>query len=195
MFSGDKHNRNTPPKILAASLFVCLFLFTYKVLTYKDSHSKSLEVQRKVSVSTYDIIIVTRIHGKSTSVLPSPEEVITRVSSFLEYGGHVLICLDIGESFQNEIYVLRIKQILTNSSLSSQIELVIVSPWGRFVSALNSAVIIAKDLRYKFVCFQSLELSVTASAAHSIIALIESDTLVVGYCFKLCWHARIYQCL
>jgi hypothetical protein len=166
---------NTPRKILAASLIMCMFVFTSKLLANIEYPTGS-----RFSVSFDDIVIVTRIHGKSANSLPQPEVVLAKVSAFLAYSRRVLICIDIGESNQNEVYIKAIQERLNHSNISSQVQIVTISPWGRFVSALNSAVIVAKDLHFKFICFQSLELSISLTAVQFILSLIDSKTLVIG---------------
>ncbi|GBG30455.1 Hypothetical Protein FCC1311_066742 [Hondaea fermentalgiana] len=76
-----------------------------------------------------------------------------------------------------------------------QVHVLPVSPWGKFVPALNALTSFAANHGFKYICFQSLEVDVPPDVIRALVAQLQlGDTLVAGaafpndHLFSSGWH-------
>lgn len=84
-----------------------------------------------------------------------------------------------------ERYMTKVTTMLHHEGLADKAVLMPVSPWGRFTTALNAAVVRAMDGGYDVIAFQSLEFRVSPAVVTTLLAFMAPDaggarTLVVG---------------
>ena len=71
----------------------------------------------------------------------------------------------------------KIAAMLHHEGLASKTVLMPVSPWGRFTTALNAALVKAVDGGYDVVAYQSLEFRVSPAAVTQLLAfMVPGDT-------------------
>lgn len=130
-------------RLLAISLFST---FSLLWLAFQRNNDK-ISHEEIVLLNTYsDIVVVTRIHGINSQRIANSSEVISTITSFLEYSGYVFICVGIGDDCEYISYVADLNLAIENANLSSQVKVIPITPWGGFVSSLNAGILKAKSM-------------------------------------------------
>ena len=108
------------------------------------------------SLAEKKIIVITRIHARSSSSLAEVNSIDMFVKSIKSYASHVLICIDTGDTFKssNTKYIEGVEEYLKSNNMADFVTILGISPWGKFTSALNAAVVRAADMGYELICFQ-----------------------------------------
>eukprot|EP00536_Pseudo-nitzschia_multiseries_P018347 jgi/Psemu1/328806/estExt_fgenesh1_pg.C_24120001 len=131
------------------------------------------------------LVIATRLHlGRASS--PPAEETTRRIvvnlkgiadnaSLIEEYAVEVLIAVDATPRLEGYDYVRAVRSALedcssnTSSNTNSNIHVLPVTPWGKFVPALNSLVLHAKaDLQADLIMFVSAEVNLACSTVRTL---------------------------
>lgn len=182
---GDKPN---------ATIF---FTFTFIFLFHRwllSSQSTIANEKTNVEISDVDLntisyntklVVITRIHAKSASSLPPPSSIYSFIINTLKYSQHVIICIDAGKFLGDMNYISSLQAILSQYSLTETVDIIPITPWGHFTSALNIGVIRAKELNFNFVCFQSFEVKISNNSVKRLLQIAsENNTLLVGPAFS-----------
>jgi hypothetical protein len=191
---------------LAASLLVGLGVVLYSMLfTRADplrgggldlarvrQHRQDLESGREKR----RILAVTRVHKANAAAMASEESVVEFVRNSAAYATSVLVCVSVDACTPNPVYshlslsqlgnpnvgeleryMTKIAAMLHHEGLASKTVLMPVSPWGRFTTALNAALVKAVDGGYDVVAYQSLEFRVSPAAVTQLLAfMVPGDT-------------------
>eukprot|EP00606_Chrysophyceae_sp_TOSAG23-5_P000198 GSChrysophyteH2.ASY1.ANO1.495.1 assembled CDS len=148
-----------------------------------DLHSLvSAEPDDDNSTSYLDgFTVVTRIHTTSAGKIVDADKVRDFVDSVLEYAEKVIVCVGFRHTKKYKEYIFSLQKTLDPRTIA-RVVLLPVSPWGRFTSALNSAIVRAMDEQYRYIAFQSLEFRVPVEAVRKLLLQMQADRnlLVVG---------------
>lgn len=120
------------------------------------------------------VLVVFRIHGQNSSLLPAIECVRDALVSSLLYATHILVCIDAEPS-----YIAQLSEIA--ATYIDKISIQCINPWGKFTFALNVALKYAVDNIYPLIMFQSLEVRVGADkVARLMNSFKDGNVCVVG---------------
>lgn len=125
---------------------------------------------------TRKILAVTRVHKGSATQMSSKENVLEFVKNSAAYASSVLVCLGNPNAPELDKYMQEVRTLLQREGLSDKTQLLPVSPWGRFTTALNAAVVKAVDGGYDVIAFQSLEFRVNPDAVNKLLSFMPMDT-------------------
>jgi len=131
------------------------------------------------------LVIGTRIHLGNASVPPSDEELETTISSFLSTvscSGAIRAAIAVDPIEKIKGYDLPSTVKSTVEKLRSEIEIDIfpVSPWGKFVPALNALVAWGCTNQAEQILFISAETALTAESIGALRSHMDENTLVAG---------------
>lgn len=129
------------------------------------------------TVTSQRVLVATRIHKAYPSAkMVSIEKVMDFVESQATDVQAILICVGIDDNSADK-YLARLKTALADNQ---RVVIQHVKPWGRFVHALNAAVLYAKINRFSVVQFTSLETRLSDRARHTLLEHLGDDVLVAG---------------
>jgi hypothetical protein len=148
-------------KVFASVAAICLSTaFLYLVLQKeKDKTIADTTIlppnSDLTSASTESVLIVTRVHMKKASSMPSPQNVVDFVAHSHSYATKILICVGADDDAILQEYIKSVNASLSAMSLPlGKVHLVPVKPWGYFVHPLNVAVQFAQDNHCPLIAFQ-----------------------------------------
>ncbi|KAG7351300.1 hypothetical protein IV203_010660 [Nitzschia inconspicua] len=143
------------------------------------------------------LIIASRLHLGRASSPPSNDDIqkiftnlgSMAISAEQEYmEASVLLAVDGTPKIEGYSYVETVKSLLVeDSKMQSKIEILPVTPWGKFVPALNSLVLYAKS-KYDadLILFASAEVQASASTISTLCqhVLDSNDVIAAGAALK-----------
>lgn len=147
------------------------------------------------------LVIASRLHLGRASSAPSKEHiqkildnlgsmalsVEQKQNNMLQ--ASVLIAVDATTKIEGYDYVESIQSVLAqDSTWQSKIEILPVTPWGKFVPALNALVLHAKSvLEADVIMFVSAEVEATSSTIHTLCEHVmdsSNEVIVAGAALK-----------
>jgi hypothetical protein len=143
------------------------------------------------------LVIASRLHLGRANSPPSDEQIQkilenlgTMAASIDQYEASVVIAVDASPKIKNYDYVKAIRNVLTSmKNPSTSIEILPVTPWGKFVPALNALVLYAKSqLNADLLMFASAEVSASTSTVSKLCQHVTADdkenVIVAGAAMK-----------
>ena len=153
------------------------------------------KMSNRSQAQTSSVVFATRIHLGHAKTPPSPQDLQRTVSSFLSWASscgaqRAAIAVDPAPKIEGYDLVQAVKEARdahyakegeSNSPLV-MCDVVPVTPWGKFVPALNALVSWAATTAdgASYIMFASAETSVTPSSVQILIDAVDDDTLVAG---------------
>lgn len=138
------------------------------------------------------------MHLGNALITPSAEDLASKIASFRNFcrescqGASGVIAVDATPKIENYDLVAVVTEIC--AKLDERIHVLPVTPWGEFVSALNSMIIYArKRLHADRIMFISAETAADPENIQQLLTHLEPDTLVVGA--RLPGHAFRGECV
>ncbi|CAJ1946266.1 unnamed protein product [Cylindrotheca closterium] len=131
------------------------------------------------------VMIATRLHlGKATSP-PTAEKLASLVTSFGQMAEAVensipVIAVDSTSKIEGYDYPTAIRQALATTAGTSKIQILPVTPWGKFTPALNALVTYAVEVDCGLIMFCSAEIKAPKEAIEKLCRHVDIDTLVAG---------------
>ena len=127
------------------------------------------------------LVIATRLHLGNASSPPSDEKLKGILENFERLGSLVehtlpVIAVDATPKIDKYDYVDTIRSLLPNES---KIEILPVTPWGKFVSALNALVLYAIHQQADKIMFVSAEVKVSANSIQTLCQQLDNDDTVI----------------
>ena len=141
------------------------------------------------------LVIATRLHLGRISSIPSDEtikSIITNLKAIADnhslaedYATEVVIAVDATPKIKNYDYVESVRSALrvNDTDISnSNIHILPVTPWGKFVPALNSLLLFANNqLKADFIMFISAEVNLSSSTVSTLCQhVIEDENVIVA---------------
>mmetsp|Transcript_4133 Transcript_4133/g.9351 ORF Transcript_4133/g.9351 Transcript_4133/m.9351 type:complete len:274 (+) Transcript_4133:153-974(+) len=142
------------------------------------------------------LVIATRLHlGRASS--PPPEEKILSIVSNLkkiaddptlieDYRTEVLIAVDASPKIEGYDYVEAVKSALKfcqstdGDNASNNIHILPVTPWGKFVPALNALILHAKTrIEADLIMFISAEVNFSSATVHTLCQNVTENNNVI----------------
>lgn len=132
-----------------------------------------------------ELIVASRLHFNEAQ----KEDIdINKLGAFLRSALSISndVVIAVGASQET---IVKLQQLVTAvqktcQSSTAQVHILPVSPWGKFIPALNALVSFAANHNFKYICFQSLEVTVAPEVVRCLTAQFElGDTLVAGAAF------------
>jgi hypothetical protein len=139
-----------------------------------------------------NLVIATRLHLGNATSPPPQEKLNTIVAHFLAFcqrcnASHAAIAVDATPRVEGYDFVQAVQSAAHDASFSMEephppIQVLPVTPWGRFVFALNALIrYAAVDCQAQFILFVSAETDASASSVSTLIRHADDDaTLVAG---------------
>lgn len=141
--------------ICLSTAFLFFFLQKEKEKTIADITILPSKNSAATSASTESVLVVTRVHMKKASSMPSPQSVVDFVAHSHSYATKILICVGADDDAILLEYIKSVNASLSAMSLPiGKVHLVPVKPWGYFVHPLNVAVQFAQDNSCPLIAFQ-----------------------------------------
>mmetsp|Transcript_27833 Transcript_27833/g.31813 ORF Transcript_27833/g.31813 Transcript_27833/m.31813 type:complete len:259 (-) Transcript_27833:305-1081(-) len=128
-----------------------------------------------------NLVIATRLHLANASAPPADEKYGHMMGKFCEFSSsckaqHTYVAVDAEHKFDDYDLVETIKRF----SASSSMKIIPVTPWGKFVTALNSIIISASKAGATHCLFCSAETNASSESISVLMEHMDEDTLVVG---------------
>jgi hypothetical protein len=138
-----------------------------------------------------NLVIATRLHLGNATSPPTREKLNTIVKHFLAFckrcdASHAAIAVDATPRVEGYDYVQAVQSAAHDASISMEephppIHVLPVTPWGKFVFALNALIrFAAVDCQAQFILFVSAETEASASSVSTLIRHTDDATLVAG---------------
>jgi hypothetical protein len=144
-------------------------------------------------VSPENLAVGTRLHLGSASAPPSDEKYKELMQTFSDFATsfgaqHIFVAVDATPKFDNYSLVDVIRSVTTNPDITSgnsttaspTVEVIPVTPWNKFVPALNAIVSKAASLRASHCLFCSAETKTSPESVLELLEYLDDDTLVAG---------------
>jgi hypothetical protein len=144
---------------------VALYLYVLKNIFFPSSTSSlkdsgkgedTISDQNSVDQASRSLLVATRVHMKSASVMPNPELIVQFILSTQRYANGIVVCVG-AEEYNDIVSYIDSAQLLMkqNSNIDmSSVYFLPVYPWGYFVTALNAAIQYAQDHNFDLIAFQ-----------------------------------------
>ena len=183
--------------------------------------NKALAITDKISKSSKNLAIATRIHLGKSSQPPEQSKLNRTVTSFITFCSQlqsstksklsVAIAVDSEEKIKGYDLSKAIEEAIDFGQQQQQqqqqqdrihIDIVKVSPWGNFIPALNALVSWAANVTLEdtdsssdspLLLFVSAETHMTTSSVHSLCGHMDSSTLVAGARLQGHMHAHVHD--
>lgn len=137
------------------------------------------------------LVVATRLHLGNATAPPDTEKLDNIVKNFLQFSkdchaSHAAIAVDATPKVAGYDYVQAVKSSAHDASFSMEephppLEVLPVTPWGRFVPALNALIrYAAVDCNAQLILFVSAETQASASSVAMLVNQVDSSTLVAG---------------
>lgn len=137
------------------------------------------------------LVVATRLHMGNATSPPSREKLNEIVKNFLNFckscnASHAAIAVEATPKVKGYDYVQAVESAAHNASFSMEeahppIKVLPVTPWGKFVPALNALIrYAAVDCNAQLVLFVSVETDASASSISTLIRQTDDTTLVSG---------------
>jgi hypothetical protein len=133
------------------------------------------------TTSTSRVLVATRIHGQETTAATPFDGAKLRafLRSAVGYADAVAVAVEVADVFHPNLLVA--VQDVAKEFGDCAIDVLPVTPWGRFVPALNAALAFALQRDFSHILFLSLEMDLTPPAFRALFANFDpADDLVVG---------------
>jgi len=138
-----------------------------------------------------NLVIATRLHLGNATAPPDQEKLDKTVKTFLQLctdckATHCAIAVDAAPKVQGYDYVQAVRSSAHDASFSMEephpaLEVLPVTPWGKFVPALNALIrYAAVDCQAQLIMFVSAETEASATSISMLVNEVDSSTLVVG---------------
>lgn len=140
-------------------------------------------------VSKMKLVIASRLHLGRASSPPSQDHIhkilenLARMAESLENNMEtsVLVAVDATPTLDNYNYVETVQSALSRSDFRCDIQIVPVTPWGKFVPALNALVLHAKSqLNADLIMFVSAEVHASAETIQTLCQHVTSERNVIA---------------
>jgi len=155
------------------------------------------------SSSSSSLAIATRLHLGQASLPPPTSQLHKTLSSFAQVASnigatHAVVAVDSEEKLEGYDLLEEVtkicqslndsdndndnsSEICTSSSLKTKIHVLPVTPWGKFVPALNAIVTWCANHKCQYLLFASAEVQLTQEVLNVLISKMDIEsTLVVG---------------
>ena len=155
------------------------------------------------SSSSSSLAIATRLHLGQASLPPPTSQLHKTLSSFAQVASnigatHAVVAVDSEEKLEGYDLLEEVtkicqslndsdndndnsSEICTSSSLKTKIHVLPVTPWGKFVPALNAIVSWCANHKCQYLLFASAEVQLTQDVMNVLISKMDIErTLVVG---------------
>jgi len=180
-------NKNKGAIILSSSaLLVAWGLYLLVGALKKNNKLVKAPKWREVKLNKTDLssrlLVVTRIHKSSLSANMVP---IAKVLKFLLecsiQTSEVLICVGIEDETSGK-YLTELRAAISTQNYDFVVTVKHITPWGKFTSALNAAVVYAKMNNYALLHFMSLESRLSTESLNVLAGWLigNEDVVVVG---------------
>lgn len=137
------------------------------------------------------LVIATRLHLGNATSPPDAKKLDELVKHFLQFctdckASHAAIAVDATPKVPGYDYVQAVKSSAHDASFSMEephppLEVIAVTPWGKFVPALNALIRYASvDCQAQLILFVSAETEASASSIAKLVDEVDSSTLVCG---------------
>ena len=140
------------------------------------------------------LVVATRLHLGNASSPPETAKTEHQIAAFAKFvatscpaGTQALIAVDATPKVEGYDYVAAVQAAVKKSSLGDaadtrpSIRVIPVTPWGRFVPALNALIAHAmKACQANRILFVSAETTASVASIESLLKAIHPDTLVAG---------------
>lgn len=127
------------------------------------------------------VLVATRIHGQETTAATPFDGAKLRafLRSAVGYADAVAVAVEVADVFHPRLLVA--VQDVAKEFGECTIDVLPVTPWGRFVPALNAALAFAMQRDFSHILFLSLEMDLTPPAFRALFANFDpAEDLVVG---------------
>ena len=143
----------------------------------------TMETENKINLGK-KLVIATRLHlGKATSP-PSENKLREILANFQGVANAVVgsvpvIAVDCTPKIDGYSYVQAIREALPRES---NIQIIEVTPWGKFVPALNALILFSKTIEADLIMFVSAEVKASGQTIQTLCKSITDDqhTIVAG---------------
>lgn len=124
-------------------------------------------------MTTSRVLVATRIHGQETTAATPFDGAKLRafLRSAVGYADAVAVVVEVADVFHPNLLVA--VQDVAKEFGDCAIDVLLVTPWGRFVPALNAALAFALQ-RDSHILFFSLEMDLTPPAFRALFARYQS---------------------
>ena len=129
------------------------------------------------------MLVATRIHSGNASKMANITDIVAFANSCKTFASHILLCISCGDSFEHSSYLQSVKSRLSAEGLDCVTSVLPITPWGRFTTALNAAILYAVTGKYEYIAFQSLEFRISDADVSSLFEVLTNkieNVLVVG---------------
>ena len=135
-------------------LYILINQYSLSNLTNHIKHIKSTVKTKKPLTMNNNLLVVTRIHTKSSTSMPDHSKIIKFISSAKLYSSNILICIGIADNTDIISYINNLKDTLISIGLYESVDIININPWGYFTFALNVAIQFCQDKKLQFIAFQ-----------------------------------------
>jgi len=133
------------------------------------------------TTTTSRVLVATRIHGQETTAATPFDGAKLRafLRSAVGYADAVAVAVEVADVFHPSLLVA--VQDVAKEFGGCSIDVLPVTPWGRFVPALNAALAFASQRDFSHILFLSLEMDLTPAAFRALLVNFDpAEDLVVG---------------
>lgn len=167
--------------LLVAVVLFWIYLTRRFVHQIQQTREQEESAQKPIVMSSKGFFVATRLHlGQSTSPPTDLDEKIRKFADFCEQlpnCSHVVVAVDATDKIPGFSLVEDLRRAIG----SRDIDVLPVTPWGKFTPALNALIRWGVEHNHQFVLFTSLEVQATPQAVSALFtALDDGDTLVAG---------------
>jgi hypothetical protein len=181
-------------EMMFASVFVARTVLLISILFFQPSLSLSLETMSDAGSSVQrqspTLIAATRLHLGKAAAPPSAEDLQAKVSNFAGFCADScqaaigVLAVDCTPRIAGYDLVEAVQAACDKVELpgSTRLHVLSVTPWGKFVPALNALVLFAASHECKAdqILFVSAETSASRAAVETLQSHMTPDTLVAG---------------
>mmetsp|Transcript_17504 Transcript_17504/g.29068 ORF Transcript_17504/g.29068 Transcript_17504/m.29068 type:complete len:277 (-) Transcript_17504:330-1160(-) len=141
-----------------------------------------------IMASPENLAVATRLHLGNASAPPSDEKYREMMATFYEFASsfgakYAYVAVDATPKFDNYSLVEVIRSVTDNSDNSTTspiLEIIPVTPWNKFVPALNAIASRAATSRATHCLFCSAETQTSPESMLELLEYMDADTLVAG---------------
>jgi len=133
------------------------------------------------TTTTSRVLVATRVHGQETTAVTPFDGAKLRafLRSAVGYADAVAVVVEVADVFHPNLLVA--VQDVAKEFGDCSIDVLPVTPWGRFVPALNACLAFALQRDFSHILFLSLEMDLTPPAFRALFANFDpAEDLVVG---------------
>jgi len=177
----------------AMRILVLTFMSIYataSILTFISIYTSTI---MSSAATANPLVVATRLHLGHASHPPSSSQLFETLSSFAQlastvHADYAVVAVDAGDKFEGFDLVGEVAKICksvrvgeTDSPLHTAINVLSVTPWGKFVPALNAIVSWSAKHKARYLLLASAEMKMTKEVMEVMKQKLDLEkTLVVG---------------